>query len=466
MKTPLQEDSTINKYTYIGLGTVLGLVGCVSPGGTNTPAPRPLGREIQSFHSLSKLAEQSVSLQPVEPRNTLSLGHALTLALMKNPELEAYSYDVRAAEARVLQARLRPNPDVEVEVESYGRDGSGSSLVESSVVLGQVIELGGKRRKRTRVAEAAGELSGWNYESKRLDVFTQTAQRFTELIAAQRRLELAKSFVTLSEQTCRAVGERVKAGKETPVQVTKAEAGLELARLDVMEAENNLAASRKILAASWGAEQPHFTKVAGDFDHVPEILPSEERVRRQLSLNPDIARKSAELALREAKLATAKAARIPDVRALVGVQHFEEDGSDALIFGFGVPLPLFDRNQGNISASSHELSKVRAERKAVETERVAELTRIYARLSSAQRKTLTLRSKVVPAMEEAFDAAHKGYREGKFGFLDVLDGQRSLFAAQSELIDAMFDFHIALSDMERITGTGIEELLEDKAEEI
>lgn len=412
------------------------------------------------------IAEKSVSTEAVEYQDTINLSHALALALIKNPELEAYSYNVRAAEARMFQARLLPNPDVEVEVEAYGRDGKGSDFVESSVVLGQVIELGGKRRKRTRVAEVAGELSGWDYERKRLDIFTQTAQRFTELIAAQRRIELAKSFVTLSEQTCQAVGKRVEAGKETPVQSTKAEAWLEMARLDAMEANSNLAAARKILAASWGAEQPHFEKAAGDFDHIPETLPPEELLRRQLSFNPDIAREDAELELRKARLASAKAARIPDVRALVGVQHFEEDGSDALTFGFGIPLPLFDRNQGHIAASMYELAKVRAERKSVETELVAELARIYARLSSAQRKTLTLRSKVVPAMEEAFDAAHKGYQEGKFGFLDVLDGQRSLFAAQSELIDAMSDFHIALSDMERITGTDIEELLEGKAEEI
>lgn len=61
----------------------------------------------------------------------------------------------------------------------------------------------------------------------------------------------------------------------------------------------------------------------------------------------------------------------------------------------------------------------------------------------------TLRDKVVPAMEQAYEAIHAGYREGKFGMLDLLDAQQKLFAA---LVDALTEYHLAQTDLRRITG--------------
>lgn len=463
---PFLEEYTINKYIYSGIILFPALAGCVGPTETIECIPRPLGQEIHAFHASSDDAKTPDPVGAFKHQETMTLNQALVLALMHNPELEAFSYHVRASEARMLQARLLQNPYLAAQVESLGRDSGGTDLTESYIALGQVIELGGKRKKRMRVAAASGELAGWDYESKRLDVFTLTAQRFIGVLASQRNLELAKSYVLLLEQSSHAVSERVEAGKETSVQATKARAALEMARLDVMEAESNLSAARKVLAASWGADQPLFTTASGDFESIHETLPSENRLRQQLPFNPDIAREGAELELREAVLASKKASGVPDVTAMVGLQHFNEDDSEALMFGIGVPLPLFNRNQGNIAASSFELEKVRAERKAIVTELMAELSRAYAHLTSAQRKTLTLQGKVIPAMEGAFEITLEGYNEGKYGFLDVLDAQRSLFATQGELIDSTSEYFIALSEIERITGTSVGELLENKTEVI
>ncbi len=68
-------------------------------------------------------------------------------------------------------------------------------------------------------------------------------------------------------------------------------------------------------------------------------------------------------------------------------------------------------------------------------------------------------------MEEAFEAAHEGYREGKFGVLDMLDAQRGLFAARGALVSGLSDYHAAVAQLQRITGTDIQELVETKTEE-
>jgi cobalt-zinc-cadmium efflux system outer membrane protein len=349
-------------------------------------------------------------------------------------------------------------------VEEYDRDGEGFDSAETAIVLGQLFELGGKRRWRARMAEAEGELAGWDYESKRLDVFTETARRFVALIAAQRRLGLASSAVELAEKTHQAVGERVKAGKEPPLQASKAAAELEMARMEGLEARNSLDVSRKKLAAMWGAERPHFQTVQGDLDTVLESIPAMEAMRSRLSMNPDLARWEAELRLRTAALSSERAARVPDLEASLGFLRYEEDGTDALAFGIGVPLLLFDRNQGSIAAAKHDLARVEAERRAAEAALAADLAEAHAHVTSAHSKALTLRARVVPAMQEASDAAHEGYRQGKFGFLDMLDAQRGLFEAKGALLDALSDYHAAAADLQRITGTSIEELRNLKQE--
>lgn len=445
----------------LGCAAGLALAGCMSaPSGSAIPEPRPLGADYEAPARSDEDRSDRSRPAPTEPSGALRLNQALELALLQNPELTAFSYDVRAAEALVLQAGLPQNPQLELEIEEYDRNGQGFDSAEGTLALAQIIQLGGKRRWRARVAEAAGELAGWDYESKRLDVFTATSGRFVEVVAAQRRLDLMRSMVGLAEETSRAVTERVNAGREPRLQASKAEAELEVARIAVVQAGNELDVARRKLAAMWGADQPRFEKADGDLDAVPESVPDRGGVEALLPRNPDLARWDTEIRLRHAALSSAKAGRVPDVKAAVGYQQYQEDDSNALAFGIGVPLPLFDRNQGNVAAEQQRLRRAEAKRRAVATTLNAELAATYAELASAHNRVLALRSKVVPSMKDAFEAAQEGYRQGKFGFLDMLDAQRGLFEAQGALLDALASYHRAVNAMERMTGTGMKDLTE------
>jgi len=406
-------------------------------------------------------SEPSLSDMPEE----LTLVDAVRMAEEQNPALRSAAARVLAHEGQSRQARLVPNPELEVAIEEYDRDGAGYDSAETVVVLGQQIELGGKRRGRGLVADAEADLAALDYEESRMEVVTGTAQRFMAVIAAQRRLALAESGVALAEKTSHAVSERVKAGKEPPLQSAKVEAELEMARMAALEAEANLDTSRSRLAAMWGATSLEVDAVQGELDRIPVVSPSLEEWQDRFLSSPALARAEAQVRLRMALLSSEEAARIPDVEAAVGFKHFEEDGTDAMIFGVGMPLPLFDRNQGNISSAEQELVVAQSERAAVEADWSVELAEIYAGLTLAHRRVETLRSKVVPAMEQAFEAAHEGYRQGKFGFLDMLDSQRGLFESKEALVDALSDYHDALARIQRLAGVPFEELMNRSQED-
>lgn len=149
----------------------------------------------------------------------------------------------------------------------------------------------------------------------------------------------------------------------------------------------------------------------------------------------------------------------------LGFLQYEEDGTDALAFGIGFPLPIFDRNQGGITAAKYELAKAEMEMVSIQTAMSVELEEIYAGLVTAHKKATILREKVLPASEKAFNAASEGYKQGKFGYIDVLDAQRSLFDARAEVIDALTDYHESFVELEQLTGTALGKLDQNNGEE-
>ena len=400
----------------------------------------------------------------IAPHGLVRLEDALAAALLGNPTLALYAIENRAAEARALQAGLLPNPELDLQVGEYNRNDEGFDAAETTIVLAQLLEIGGKRQWRRRVAEANYVLSDTDYEIQRLDVIAETARRFMDVLAAQERATLAAAAVEIAQAGLLAVREGVKAGKESPLQAVKGETDVELARLDERGARNAEQMARRRLAAMWGHEEAAFEAADGNLYDMMETIPSLETLRAELAETPDLARTGSELRLRRATLASEKAARVPDARATVGFQRFEADTSDALVFGVGMPLPVFDRNQGNIAAAAQALAKAEAEARLAEFTLAADLADAHASLTAVHERATALRDTVVPAMEKAFAAAQEEYRQGKFGVLHMRDAERGLMEAKQALIDTMSLYHTTLIKIQRITGIGPDALDDRKKE--
>jgi cobalt-zinc-cadmium efflux system outer membrane protein len=388
-----------------------------------------------------------------EPRGDIALRDALSLALQHNPELAAFSIDVRVAEARTLQAGLRPNPEIAIEMENFAGSGTLRSFdgAETTIQIGQLIELGGKRPKRARVASLEGELAGWDYEAKRADVLTETSKSFVDVLAAQERLALTRELLRLAEQTFETVSARVQAGKDSPVEETKAGVALSNSRIEHARAQRSLEAARKKLVAAWGSGVPAFERAVGPLDQVSPIPPS-DGVTQEIRGNPDIARWATEQEQRRAASALQNAIRIPDPTLAAGVRRFRESGDSAFVAGLSIPLPLFNRNQGGILESRRRMAKAERESAAAEARVRVALAEAYLALSTAASEIEALKTTVIPGAQSAFEAASEGYRQGKFGYLDVLDAQRTLFEARGQYVSALTTYQKALADMDRAIG--------------
>jgi cobalt-zinc-cadmium efflux system outer membrane protein len=443
----------------VGIVLIVALSGCASERiEAVRPEPRPMGQHVPAFQAPEELpANPSRGPQPGEPTGVLTLRQALALALLRNPELASTAWEVRAGEARTLQAGLLPNPEVSVEVENFAGSGEfrGFDAAETTIALGQVIELGGKRLRRARVAGLERDLVAWDYEATRLNVFTATVKAFVEVLSAQAQLALNEELVRLAEQVLRTVAARVQAGQVSPVEETRTRVALSTNRIALERARRALVAARERLAATWGSPVSAFERVEGALEPIAPI-PSAERLVRRIGQNPDIARWVVEITQRQAAVALEEARRIPNVTGAGGVRQHSRTGDMALIMQLTLPIPVFDRNQGALLAARYQLAKAGEERRATEVRVLSELTSTYAELSSAFAEATTLQDDVLPGAQSAFEAFSEGYRQGKFGFLDVLDAQRTLSEARGRYLEALTAYHRAVADMERLIGEPLE----------
>jgi cobalt-zinc-cadmium efflux system outer membrane protein len=255
------------------------------------------------------------------------------------------------------------------------------------------------------------------------------------------------------------VAERVKAGKVSPLEEMRAGVTLSKSRIDLDKARRSLNIFRSFLAASWGSSAPGFDRAVGELDAVAPIPPFESIVRL-VARNPEVARWAQEIEQRLAVLALERAGRVPDMTLAVGPRYITADQTNnvAFVFGFSMPLPFFDRNQGAILEARHELARAGDAKKAAEVRTWVALAAAYQTLASAHGEALSLRDDVLPAAQRAYAAARESYQEGKLGYLDILDAQRTLMETRRSYADALTIYHKAVAVVESLIGTGLDDV--------
>lgn len=423
------------------------------------PEPRPLGKDFETYQASEQPSKVDTAALEEEPTNTITLRQALTLALLRNPELAAFSWEIRVREARALQASLLPNPEINVELENLGGTGEfgGFDQTETTIQLSQLIELGGKRRKRTRVAAFESDLAAWDYEVKRLDILTRVTQAFLDVQSAQGQHELAMEFVRLAAEFVDIVSRRVQAGATSPAEESRARVALSSAQIELGRVQQELETARKRLAATWGSTAPTFQQATGNLD-ISQSIPKIDKLLTLLTQNPEVARWAIEMQQRRAVVELAEAQKIPDPAIGGGFRRLAESEDNAFVLGLAIPLPIFNRNQGAVTEARLRASKAELERQATELRVATSVAESYRALSTAFNEAAALQTSVLPEAQKAFDTISEGYKQGKFGFLDVLDAQRTLFASRGQYLQALTDFHKAEADLERLIGQSLDSI--------
>lgn len=405
-----------------------------------------------AFSSVAKADDNTLGSVLIEPTGSITLTDALNLALSTNPNLSVALREREAMDGVRVQAATRPNPSISTLMED-----TRNSTRQTTILLDQPIELGNKRDNRIKSADIRYEAAIVDLTIKRSEVYANVIAAFYEVLSAQERLSLAKSSLEVAKQAREAASKKVQAGKISPVEETKSKVAESGIKIESYQASSTLNTARKRLASLWGNPSPRFQQAEGQIENIPEI-PSLKELSTMLDNTPSIQRAKLEIDIRQSQVNIENTKRTPDLTLSIGAKRNEELGLNQAILGFSIPIPIFDRNQGNLQEAVSRTDKARDELTAFKVQLETQLGSAYERQSIARQSIETLHQEILPGAQSAFDAASKGFEYGKFNFLDVLDAQRTLFQVKSQYINALLEAHEAFADIKRILGDALPEV--------
>lgn len=371
---------------------------------------------------------EAVRTGPLPAR--LSLAQAMEEADARSPRVVAAEAEVEAARGRQRQAGYRYNPTLNVDVENFAGTGpySGFNGLETTVSVNQRIDVGGRRRARMTLADAELMAAQYRLEIARADLAFDVRNQFATAIAARDSLALARENEARARELVRVAQAMVDTGNEPPLRAFRANAALVQATAELRTAEAEELTARRSLAALLGATVPPAELADGD----QTLAPTSADALATL----DVRLAETEKLITEARLQGQRADGRLDPSVGVGVRQLRETGDRALIANVSVPLPVFDRNRGNISAARSDVAAAIARRENAVVNAQAQIANAEAELAAAEARLAALEGSGIEQAREGVRLAELSYRAGKSTLVEYIDAQQAYATTQAELIAA------------------------------
>jgi len=392
---------------------------------------------------------QAQTDQIVVPAPILTLAEALERAGALSPFQDAAAAGIRAAKAQRRVAGLRPNPSIVGEAENVAGTGIYQGLRSSETTLGLALplELGGKRGARIAVAEAQIGRAGLQAEMARADLRLRVTQTYNAAAAAQRRVIIAEDQVGIAAEVLRAARIRVQAGRASPLEEQRAD----VARI---AAEGALERTRRSAEAASGNLARLLGTPVGQLDRSWfDAVPSAGTMRPMAASGTlTVAAARADLDTASAQVRLARSQRVPDLTVSASARRLEQTNDVAAVFGVSIPLNVFNNGRASIAVAEAQREQSDAQRRVALLDAEQDVATAQA---DAENAATTARNAAGPALAAATEAARIariGYREGKFGQLDLLDADRTLLETRTTAIDALAAHHDAQARLERLTA--------------
>lgn len=409
-------------------------------------------------YSLPVMAQQAsdkpAAVQLTEQQQGgLTLNAAIARALKNAPVLQASSARASAAMAARKQAGALPNPELSIEAENIMGDGPYDGFDNADITYGvsQLVELPGKRGNRIKIADADSVKSHLSGDVTRLDLIRDVTIAYVQLLAAQQEVMIREEEINLTNSVFNSVAARVEAGKEPAIQRNKAKIAQASSQIALDRARRGLQAQKQVLVSLMGGGDGDFAVVSDSLPRIEEPAALTVYATR-LGNALDIQGFDAEVKRAEAAVSLEKASSVPDPTFTLGVRDIRGDDSQAFIAGVSFPIPVFNLNRGNIQRAGQELTAAVSDRNAAELALAATLAQLHGNLVNAYSEANTLQTEVIGGAQEAFSFAKQGYEAGKFGYLEVLDAQRTLFETRQQLNTAIVDYHTQRAQIERLAA--------------
>ncbi len=394
------------------------------------------------------------------PSPTPGLADLIRLSLQRNPSLAQAALDIGAAQGRAFQAGLYPNPTVSARGEELGgRQGPGGLIFAPE--FSQEIVTAGKLGLSRAVGQREVRQANLNLVRQRYALFTAVRQAYFDVLTVQHRIEVLSRLLQETTKLFDTAKRFVKpAGELAQADILPVQVEVERLRTELEAAERELAPAWQRLAAVVGAPELPYRGLAGSLEAaVPDYAfePAREQV---LTLHPEIGSAQAGVARAQLALRRAQVEPIPNVTVGAGYLRNNIDREDQWTFQVGVPIPVFNRNQGNIVAAQAELGRAVRDVERVQNNLINRLATAFGQYVSARQRAARYRA-LLPLAQKSYQTILAGVparTQFAVEFLRVLQAQQTLVTINQEYVRALSDQWRAASE---IAGLLLEEYWPD-----
>ena len=381
----------------------------------------------------------------------LTMAELEGMALANNPTLAQAGRRVAALQGKYLQVGLRPNPSIGYLGEEIGDDGTAG---QQGIVFGQLFVTGGKLDLNRAVVSHEIQRAQQELEIQRHRVLGGVRARAYEVVTAQRIVDLNERLFAIGTEGVKAAGDLHRAREVGQVDVLQARIEANSAKLALSNARNEYMAAWRRLAAVTGMPEMTPTPLA---DHLDQQVPAfswNETVARLLAESPELARAWSGTERAKCALARAQAGRKPDIDVEASVRYNNATEDTTATIGVGVPLQIFDRNQGNIRKARAELAAARWEVRRVELALHDRLAGVFKQYENGRQQTQQYNTNILPDAKASLELVRKGYQQGEFGYLELLTAQRTYFRANLAYLKGLRELWTASVQIDGLLLTG------------
>ena len=364
----------------------------------------------------------------------LTLEELESLAVANNPAVAEMHARIDALRGRWVQAGLPFNPVAQYQADEIGSDDAQGL---HSLGVSQTVVTAGKLQLRQAVIAAEIRRAEANLAADRLRIATDVRTAFTAALVAQRRLELVEQLLEIAVDSVESVDQMLQAAEVSRVPLLQAQTELQQTELALQTAEAALTGARRQLASVAGVPALPPKPLVGDLEEELPEVPYDDAINQLLAASPEMADRAAavERARRSLRLACAQV--VPNVTAQVGVGY--DTGANDPFTGvqISLPLPVVDRNQGNIRRARAEISAAALAHRRTELSLANRLARALQEYQTARLRVLRLTNNVAPKAQETLELSRLAFQAGEVGYLQLLTAQRTLFQVRLDTLAAV-----------------------------
>lgn len=390
-----------------------------------------------------------------------SLDALIEIAIGQHPVLSQAQFEIEAAQGRAMQASKYPNPTVGISGEEIGRHGG----IHTLPLISQEIVTAKKLQWSRAVAEREVDQTFLALVSKRFTLVTEVRRAFFEVVATQRRRDTLHERVKVVTKTLEEAKKLLKVLPEEGAEVVPLAFQYELDRLglELVTSQREYVAAWNRLAAAAGVPSLAAPPGVADFllDRLPSYAVDPEPLKSQrqfaqlreqiVETHPEVRFARVGIAKAEATVGLERAQAVPNVTVGGGYSRNYNDRENQATYQIGVPLPIFNRNQGNIRAARAELGRAVAEVSRTQIDLSNRLASAYGQYVTAKMRAEQLdsmRKTAKKLYESTYTAYFKG---GKLTNLQVIQSQRQMIEAELDFIRAWGDAWKSASDIAGLT---------------